>query len=176
MGFKTEFPSLKEELQPRQGVHCLLYRKEDNPTLAIYGSVRAGTAFEPGDRLGIAELTSRLLIRGTGKLGSPKIANMLESVGATLSFRNAQDNIIIQARTTSTWTQRLLGIISPCLTEPSFNRRDVERERGCGGAEGSPARARPSLTQMPQRQTGRIWQVSERGVRQGQSPRCETKS
>ncbi|HLE65230.1 MAG TPA: insulinase family protein, partial [Candidatus Bathyarchaeia archaeon] len=129
MGLDTELPKLIEEHQPRQGVHCLLYRKEDNPTLAIYGSVRAGTAFEPGDRLGIAELTSRLLIRGTGKLGSPKIANMLESVGATLSFRNAQDNIILQARTTSTWTQRLLGIISACLTEPSFNRRDVEREK-----------------------------------------------
>ena len=129
MGLDTELPKLIEEHQTRPGVHCLLYRKEDNPTLAIYGSVRAGTAFEPADRHGIAELTSRLLIRGTGKLGSPKIANMLESVGATLSFRNAQDNIILQARTTSTWTQRLLGIISACLTEPSFNRRDVEREK-----------------------------------------------
>lgn len=129
MGLDTDLPKLIEEHQPRAGVHCLLYRKEDNPTLAIYGSVRAGTAFESADRLGIAELISRLLIRGTRKLRSLRLANQLESVGATLSFRNTQDNIIFQARTTSTWTQRVLGIISACLTTPAFDRRDVEREK-----------------------------------------------
>jgi zinc protease len=129
MGLDTDLPKLVEQHQPTAGVTCLLHRKEDNPTLAIYGSIRAGTAFEPADKLGIAELTTRLLIRGTRKLKSLNIANKLESVGATLSFRNAQDNIVFQARTTSPWTHRVLNILSACLTEPAFDRRDVEREK-----------------------------------------------
>lgn len=129
MGLDTELPRLVEQHHPSRGVTCLLYRKEDNPTLAIYGSIRAGTAFEPANKPGIAELTSRLLIRGTRKLNSLKLANRLESVGATLSFRNAQDNIVFQGRTTSTWTRRVLSIVSDCLTQPAFDRHDVEREK-----------------------------------------------
>ncbi len=129
MDLDANFPTLVGEHHPISGVHCLTYKKADNPTLAIYGSLRAGTAFEPPDKPGIAELTTRLLIRGTVKLKSHKLANQLESVGATLSFRNSQDSIVFQARTTSVWTQRVLGIMSDCLTRPAFDHRDVEREK-----------------------------------------------
>ena len=129
MGLDTELPKLVEEREIRKGVHLLLYQKEDNPTLAVYGSIRAGTAFEPETKPGIAELTARLLIRGTRKLGPAKLADRLESVGAAASFRNTPDNIVFQARTTSTWTERVLGILSDCLTNPAFNPKDVEKEK-----------------------------------------------
>lgn len=129
MGLDEDLPKLVDEQDPVKGVHCLIYRKENNPTLAVYGSIKAGTAFEPADKLGIAELASRLLIRGTGKLKSSKLASQLESVGATLSFRNSQDSIVFQARTTSTWTQRVLRILTDCLTKPAFDHRHVDREK-----------------------------------------------
>lgn len=129
MGLDTDLPKLVEEHGVAKGVRCLIYKKDDNPTLAVYGSIRAGTAFEPASKLGIAELTARLLIRGTRKLGPMKLADRLESVGAAASFRNASDNIIFQARTTSTWTKRVLRTLSDCLTKPAFNPRDVEKEK-----------------------------------------------
>src|SRR5215831_19031263 len=129
MPLDLDLPGLIEEVQVSQGVRCLLYKADDNPTLAVFGSIRAGTAFEPKEKQGLAELTGRLLIRGTRKLGAAKLAEELESVGAALAFRNNQDTISFQARTISTWTDRILGTISGCLTTPAIRQSDVEKEK-----------------------------------------------
>ncbi len=129
MGLDTDLPALVDEQSITTGVRCLIYQRDGNPTLTIHGSIRAGTAYEPSEKLGIAELTSRLLMRGTKRLRPVTVAERLESVGATMSFRNTTDNIIFQARTTSPWTERVLGILGDCLTTPALGARDVEREK-----------------------------------------------
>ncbi len=129
MTLDLDLPKLIEEVQVSPGVRCLLYRANDNPTLAIFGSIRAGTAFEPKEKQGLAELTARLLIRGTNKLGAAKLADDLESVGAAIAFRNNQDTISFQARTISTWTERILEILTGCLTSPAIRPGDIEKEK-----------------------------------------------
>jgi len=129
MGLDTDLPKLVDEQKISPGVQLLLHRTTDNPTLAIFGSVQAGAAFEPTGKQGLAELMTRLLIRGTNRLGAAKLADNLESVGAAVSFRNNQDTISFQARTISSWTGRILKIISDCLTSPAFRPGDVEKER-----------------------------------------------
>ncbi len=129
MGLETELGKLVEEQPAGPGVKCLLYKSANNPTVAVHGSILAGTSAEPSGKSGLAELTTRLLIRGTRKLGAVKIADLLESVGAAVSFRNSQDSIIFQARMTSPWTKRVLGIVADCLTRPALSPRDIERER-----------------------------------------------
>ncbi|MBO0887810.1 insulinase family protein [Candidatus Bathyarchaeota archaeon] len=129
MGLDTDLPRLVETEDPAPGTRCVFYENLANPTVAIHGSILAGTSSEPSSKSGIAELTTRLLIRGTRKLQASKIADLLESVGATLSFRNSQDTIIFQARMTSQWTKRVLGILADCLTKPALAERDVDREK-----------------------------------------------
>src|SRR5260370_7861284 len=129
MGLETDLRKVVEEQPAGPGVKCLLYKSANNPTVAVHGSILAGTSSEPSGKSGLAELTSRLLIRGTRKLGAVKIADLLESVGATISFRNSQDSIIFQARMTSPWTKRVLGVVADCLTSPALSPRDIERER-----------------------------------------------
>ena len=129
MGIDSELPKLVEEHSIARGVRCLLYRTIDNPTVAVHGSIRSGTVTEPKNQQGIAELATRLLIRGSRKLGPEKIADSLESVGAAISFRNTPDAIAFQARMTSPWMQRVLDILSECLTRPSFDKRDLEKEK-----------------------------------------------
>src|SRR5438874_2212915 len=129
MGLETDLAKLVEEQPAGPGIKCLLYKNANNPTVAVHGSILAGTSSEPSGKSGLAELTTRLLIRGTRKLGPGKIADQLESVGAAVSFRNSQDSIIFQARMTSPWTKRVLGIVADCLTRPALSPRDIERER-----------------------------------------------
>src|SRR2546426_8041895 len=129
MGLETDLAKLVEEQPAGPGIKCLLYKNANNPTVAVHGSILAGTSSEPSGKSGLAELTARLLIRGTRKLGAVKIADLLESVGAAVSFRNSQDSIIFQARMTSPWTKRVLGVVTDCLTRPALSPRDIERER-----------------------------------------------
>ena len=129
MPLDTDFPKLIEEEDSGPGTTCLVYQSSNNPTVAIHGSILAGTSSEPQGKPGIAELTTRLLIRGTRRLSATKIADQLESVGAAMSFRNSQDSVIFQARTTSQWIDRVLGLLSESLTKPALSPRDIERER-----------------------------------------------
>ena len=129
MGLDTDLPKLILEQEVNPGVRCLFYQSGDNPTVAIHGSILAGTSSEKPAKSGIAELTARLLIRGTRKLSATRIADLLESVGATVSFRNSQDSIVFQARMTSDWTKRVLGILAECLTRPAISAADVVREK-----------------------------------------------
>src|SRR2546428_6541322 len=129
MGIDSDLPKLVEEHSIAKGVRCLLYRTTDNPTVAVHGSIRAGMALEPKNHHGIAELATRLLIRGSRKIGPEKIADSLESVGAAISFRNAPEAILFQVRMTTPWMKRVLDILSECLTSPSFDRKDVEKEK-----------------------------------------------
>src|SRR5438105_6721263 len=129
MGRETDLAKLVDEQSAGPGIKCLLYKSANNHTVAVHGSILAGTSSEPSGKLGLSELTTRLLIRGTRKLGAVKIADLLESVGAAISFRNSQDSIIFQARMTSPWTKRVLGVVEDCLTRPALSPRDIERER-----------------------------------------------
>jgi zinc protease len=129
MGLETDLAKLVEAQPAGPGIKCLLYKSTNNPTVAVHGSILAGTSSDPSGKSGLAELTTRLLIRGTRKLGAVKIADQLESVGAALSIRNSQDSIVFQARMTSPWTKRVLSIVAECLTNPALSPRDIERER-----------------------------------------------
>lgn len=129
MGLDTDLPKLIQEQEVNPNVRCLFYQTSDNPTVAIHGSILAGTSSEKPAKSGIAELTARLLIRGSRKLSATRIADLLESVGATASFRNSQDSIVFQARMTSDWTMRVLGIVAECLTRPALSASDVSREK-----------------------------------------------
>lgn len=129
MGLDTDLPDLVRVEKAADSVTCLVYTNRQNPTLTVYGSIRAGMAFEPPEKAGLAELTSRLLIRGSAKMGPGRFANILESVGAVASFRNTQDNITFHAKTTSQWTRRVLSAIGECLTRPALRVRDLEKER-----------------------------------------------
>ena len=129
MTLDMDLPKLVDEEEPTSGTRCLTYKTTINPTVAIHGSILAGTSSEPNGQSGVAELTTRLLIRGTKKLEASKIADQLESVGAAITFRNSQDSIVFQARMTSQWTKRVLGILSQCLTTPAFSPNDVSREK-----------------------------------------------
>lgn len=129
MGLDTDLPKLVEQEELAPGLTSLFYQSSYNSTLAIHGSMLAGLSSEPAGKSGMTELTSRLLIRGTRSLKAGKIADLLESVGAALSFRNTQDSIIFQARMTSPWAKRVLGILGACLTRPAFNATDLEKEK-----------------------------------------------
>lgn len=129
MSLDTQLPKLVTEQEPGRGIQCLLYPKSDNPTLSIYGSIQAGSSSEPHGNYGIAELTSRLFIRGSRDLNSEKIADLLESVGSSVSFRNSQDSIVFQAKTTTAWSKRVLEILVECLTRPAFDLDEVEKEK-----------------------------------------------
>src|SRR5690348_5083878 len=116
MGLEIDLATLVEAHPAGPGTKCLLYNNPNNPTVAVHGSITAGTSSEPSGKSGLAELATRLIIRGTRELEAVKVADLLLSVRAAVSCRNTQDSSTFQARMTSPSTKRDLGIVADCLT------------------------------------------------------------
>jgi len=99
-----------------------------NPFIAIRGTVPAGIAAE-GSEFGLAEFTSRLLLSGTRRMGTAKLADRLEGIGATLEFRNGDEVLSFQGRCTRETAAETVRILVDCLSEPAFPSKEVERIR-----------------------------------------------
>src|SRR2546428_13421893 len=109
MGLDTELPNLVKIQDATEGVRYLVYTNKQNPTLTVYGSIRAGMAFQPPDKSGLAQLTARLLVRGSAKIGPAKLANMLDWLGAVAHFRHTQYNVPFHGQPASASTTRVVG-------------------------------------------------------------------
>src|SRR5579885_2684765 len=68
------------------GSVLLVLENAATPTVAVRGSLRAGSYFEPRAKPVLAPLTAEMLKRGTRRRGKLELAGALEQVGADIEF------------------------------------------------------------------------------------------
>src|SRR3989304_4792140 len=68
------------------GITVLARANFNSPSISINGYVRAGSAIESDEKLGLADFVASALMRGTQKRSFDQIYNELESVGASLGY------------------------------------------------------------------------------------------
>ena len=83
------------------GAVLLVLENAATPTVAVRGSLRAGSYFEPRAKPGLARLTAEMLKRGTRRRGKLELAGALEQVGADIEFDADTFAVQIEARSLS---------------------------------------------------------------------------
>lgn len=101
----------------------------DTETVAISGSIRAGAIFDEEGKFGAAELTSKLLTRGTKAHTAGEVSQIIEEAGATLQFTNRDESVSFSGRCYQGALGDLFGVIRECLMDPVFPEEEVERAR-----------------------------------------------
>lgn len=109
------------------GATLLRLENQATPTVAIRGSLRAGSYFEPRAKPGLASIAAAMLERGTRRHTKLEIADSLESVGAELSLSADPFNVHIGARTLSKDLPRVISTIAEVLREPAFPEDELEK-------------------------------------------------
>jgi zinc protease len=91
----------------------------------------AAASRDPGDRHGLALLTSRLMDDGAGGMDEETIAEALASVGADYSSQSARDMAVMELRVLSErdLMEPALEVFARILAEPDFPAAALERER-----------------------------------------------
>src|SRR5919202_6802645 len=89
----------REELET--GAVLLVLENRATPTVSVYGSLRAGSYFEPREKPGLARLTAEMLKRGTRRRGKLELAGALEQVGAGIEFEADAFAVQMSARSLS---------------------------------------------------------------------------
>ncbi len=115
---------LKRELF-ENGIAFLSNEAHESETIAISGSIKAGTMCDPSGSSGVAELVSRLLMRGTISQSAATISQVIEESGATLSFENRDESVSFSARCYSGVLDSVIEVIGDCLMRPSFPENEI---------------------------------------------------
>ncbi|HWW75445.1 MAG TPA: pitrilysin family protein [Pyrinomonadaceae bacterium] len=139
---------VREELA--SGAVLLALENPSAPTIALRGSLRAGSHFEPKDKPGLAGITAEMLKRGTLRRGKLELAGALEEVGADVEFEPDVFAVEISARSLSADFPALASTLAEMLREPSFPADELEKLK------------QQTVAAVRQRQADTAWRAYER--------------
>lgn len=104
----------------------------ENPTADIVATrcfFRGGTSLELQHNAGISYLVSSLIAKGTINFSSQKIAEQVESIGASLGSEAAADYFLLSFKTIGADFAEILHLAAEILRSPTFPDSELELER-----------------------------------------------
>jgi zinc protease len=120
-------PLAHREVLPN-GIVLLVAERPAVPIVAVRVLVRAGAAFDPPDRAGLANLTGALLTRGTSRRSGPDLDGAIEFVGGTLEAGAARDHLTASLRVLKKDLALGLDLLSEVVLAPTFPQDEVTRK------------------------------------------------
>jgi predicted Zn-dependent peptidase len=119
-----------EKIVLKNGLTVYYLRNASLPLVNIRMLVRgAGSAFEPADAEGVANMTATLLMKGTAKMDADATAEALDFMGASLWMTAAEEYLQVSGDSLSEHFPRLMEIAADCLASPAFKDEEFAKER-----------------------------------------------
>jgi zinc protease len=99
------------------------------PLVAVRLVVRAGSAFDPPGKLGVADFAARLFRRGAGGRSADEISEEVEFVGASIGGFANEENVIVSLSTPSRHLEAMFRELATLTLAPDFPEAEVELAR-----------------------------------------------
>ncbi len=118
------------------GIRLLVAPRPSIPIVVLRVYVRAGSAFDPPDAPGLANLTAELLTRGTAKRTGPELDRAIEFVGGSLEADAGRDGTTVSLAVLRKDLDLGLDLLAEVLLTPhvSRGRAPAQGRRDRGGA------------------------------------------
>lgn len=116
------------------GATVLSLEHAADPTVAIRANLRAGSAYAEGPRL-LADVTARMLRRGTLRRSAAVFSEDVESLGAHLDASAGAFTVGVRAHALREDTATVLEAMAEMLREPRFPESELEKVRAEVAAE-----------------------------------------
>jgi len=111
------------------GITVITRSNFNSPSVVVSGYFDSGSLSDPDEKLGLADFVTSALMRGTKRRSFDKIYNELESVGASLGFNSGVHKSGFHGRSLAEDLPLLLTLLSESLTQPAFQKTEVEKLR-----------------------------------------------
>jgi zinc protease len=112
------------------GVIVLARENWTAPSVVVEGYLLAGNLDEPAELMGLASYTASMLSRGTLRRSFGEIAEVIESVGASVSFGADRYITSFSAKSLVEDLDLILDVLSDELRHPAFPPEHIEKVRG----------------------------------------------
>lgn len=111
------------------GVPVVLMEKSQVPLVQINLLIRAGSAMEPAEKIGLASLTADMLDKGAGGRDALQLADAIDFLGATLSAGAGQHTSVVSLNTPLARLDSALALLADVSLRPAFPSAELERAR-----------------------------------------------
>jgi zinc protease len=127
-------PSVAAEIAPTRfvmpnGLTVLVLEQRTLPIVQIHALVKAGSAQDPPEKAGLANLTASLLDEGTATRSAKQIAEQIDFIGGSLTSRATQDFTTVSARVLKKDVELGFELLADVLLHPAFPEQELERVR-----------------------------------------------
>jgi predicted Zn-dependent peptidase len=111
------------------GLKVFAIKNERLPVVSLQVVVRAGRMHEPRARLGIAEITSDMLAKGTARRDAAGLAKAIDFVGGTIAVNATFEATLISCSVLRRHLGTCLQLVPEMLTQPAFREPELAKVR-----------------------------------------------
>ena len=124
----VNFPPYEVRTLPN-GLQVVVVPHHEQPAVSIRMLVRAGAAYDPPGKAGVASMSASLLDQGTTSRSAAQIADTIDFIGGSLSTGAATDLTFINVLVMKDNFQLGLDLLSDVARNPVFDPAELERQR-----------------------------------------------
>jgi len=124
----VRFPPFREVALPN-GMTLLLVENHEQPTLSVSLSFRAGTAYDPAGKEGVASFVAELLTKGTPTLTADQIAASIEGVGGSIGASAGDDFLTVSTDVLSDHADLAFTLLGDVTRRATFPDQELELAR-----------------------------------------------
>lgn len=124
----VQFPPFREVALPN-GMALLLVENHEQPTLSVSLSFRAGSAYDPPGKEGVAALVAELLTKGTPTQTAEQIAAAIEGVGGSIGASAGDDFLAVSADVLSDHAELAFSLLGDVARRATFPDQELELAR-----------------------------------------------
>jgi zinc protease len=111
------------------GMTVLVLEQHFLPIVEVHALIKAGSAQDPPEKAGVANLTASLLDEGTTTRSSKQLAEQIDFVGGSLEAKASEDFITATARVLKKDVDLGFSLLADILLHPAFQKQEFERIR-----------------------------------------------
>jgi len=125
--FKLPAP---EKLTLKNGLVVYFLKNAEVPLISFRLNLKgAGSAQEPGELEGIANLTADQIMKGPAAMGAEAVSEALDFMGARIGLSASEEYAGLSVDCLAEHFPKVLDIASACLTSPAFKDDEFEKAR-----------------------------------------------
>jgi predicted Zn-dependent peptidase/outer membrane lipoprotein-sorting protein len=123
-----ELPAM-ESFKLANGLQVFVIKSDRLPVVSMQLAIKAGRMHEPRARLGVAEFTAEMLVKGTKRRDAVALAKAIDFVGGTIAADSTFEATLLSCSVLSRNLGTCLELVPEMLTQPSFPDSELLKVR-----------------------------------------------
>ena len=107
------------------GLKVILIEQHRLPMVHLEMWIRAGSAYDPPEKAGLADFTALMLTHGTERRTAEEISDLIDSIGGELSTRAEVDRSVLTVRVLKKDAQKGLDLFADIVQRPNFHQGEI---------------------------------------------------